>query len=173
MCPVGLLPGCSNAIRCTWYRLEQGLGWFSLVGTPVQWADRLPSDLVADEKHSWFNGQRVSIATPAGPECRLGASVSQSAGQADLQEADGVFAKEAQTLDPVYAPESVNTDGWQPTQGAWKAVCQHVTLIPCFLHAFLNIQDRTTKAFGEVGQAVHQRVWEAYHAPSQRAVSQH
>jgi hypothetical protein len=38
------------------YRLEQGLGRFSLVGTPIKRADRLPTDLVADEKHSWLNG---------------------------------------------------------------------------------------------------------------------
>ena len=47
-----------------------------------------------------------------------------------------------------------------------------MTLILCFLHAFLKIRDRTTKAFAEVGRTVHQRVWEAYHAPSKRAFSQ-
>ena len=81
-------------------------------------------------------------------------------------------AEEAQAVDPDYAPQSVNTDGWQPTQGAWKTLFDNVTLILCFLHAFLKIRDRTTKAFGEVGQAAHKRVWEAYHAPSKRAFSQ-
>jgi hypothetical protein len=89
-----------------------------------------------------------------------------------LTEAYGVFAEEAHALDPAYAPETVNTDGWQPTQGAWKALLEHLTLILCFLHAFLKIRDRTTKALGEVGQAVRQRVWEAYPAPSKRAFSQ-
>jgi hypothetical protein len=155
-----------------WYRLEQGWGRFSLVGTTIQRADRLPTDLVADEKHSWLNGQRVYIATTVGQECILGASVSKSAGQADLKDAYGVFAEEAQAVDPDYAPQSVNTDGGQPTQGAWKTLFENVTLILCFLHAFLKIRDRTTKAFGAVGQAVHKRVWEAYHAPSKRAFSQ-
>jgi hypothetical protein len=49
---------------------------------------------------------------------------------------------------------------------------EHVTFILCFLHALLKIRDRTTKAWGEIGQAVHKRVWEAYHAPSKRAFSQ-
>ena len=155
-----------------WYRLEQGWGRFSLVATTIKRADRLPTDLVADEKHSWLNGQRVYIATTAGQECILGASVSKSAGQADLKEAYGVFAQEAQAIDPDDAPDTVNTDGWPPTQGAWKALFEHVTLILCFLHAFLKIRDRTTQALGEVGQAVHKRVWEAYHAPSKRAFSQ-
>jgi hypothetical protein len=155
-----------------WYRLEQGLGRFSLVGTTIKRAQHLPTDLVADEKHSWLNGQRVYIATTAGQECILGASVSPSAGQTDLTKAYGVFADEARALDPDYAPETVNTDGWQPTQGAWKTLFPKVTLVLCFLHAFLKLRDRTTKAFGEIGQAVHNRVWEAYHAPSKRAFSQ-
>jgi hypothetical protein len=99
-----------------WYRLEQGLGRFSLVGTTIKRVDRLPTDLVADEQHSWLNGQRVYIATTAGQECIVGASVTKSSGQVDLKAAYGVFAEEARTLDPEYAPETVNTDGWQPTQ---------------------------------------------------------
>ena len=55
-----------------WYRLEQGLGRFNVVGTTVKRADRLPTDLVADEKHSWLKGERVYIATTAGQECILG-----------------------------------------------------------------------------------------------------
>ena len=102
----------------------------------------------------------------------LGASIAQSAGQADLTEAYGVFAEEAQAVDPDYAPETVHTDGWQPTQGAWKTLCENVTRILCCLHAFLKIRDRTTQALGAVGQAVHKRVWDAYHAPRKRAFSQ-
>jgi hypothetical protein len=89
-----------------------------------------------------------------------------------LQKAYSVFAEEAQALDPDDAPETVNTDGGQPTQGAWKALFEHVTPILCFLHAFLKIRDRTTNTLGEVGQAVHQQVWDAYHASSKRAFSQ-
>jgi hypothetical protein len=93
------------------YRLHQGLGRFSLMGQPIPRADRLPKDLVADEKQSWLNGQRVYIATTAGQECMLGASVAPSSGQTDLQAAYGVFAEEVQALDPEYSPETVNTDG--------------------------------------------------------------
>ena len=154
------------------YRFEQGLGRFSVVGTTVKQADRLSTDLVADEKHRWLKGERVYIATTTGQECMLGASVAKSAGQADVQTAYGVFAEEAWAVDPDYAPATVHTDGWQPTQGAWKTLFEHVTRIRCLLHAFLKIRDRTTKALGEVGQAVHKRVWEAYHAPSKRAFAQ-
>ena len=66
----------------------------SVVGTTVKRADHLPTDLVADEKQSWLKGERVYIATTAGQECILGASVSKSAGQADLKDAYGVVAVE-------------------------------------------------------------------------------
>ena len=132
----------------------------------------LPTDLGADEKHRWLKGQRVSIATTAGQDCILGASVAQSASQPDLKQAYGVFAQEAQALDADDAPQTVNTDGWQATQGAWKALFSHITGILCFLHAFLKIRDRATKALGAVFAQGQERVWEAYHAPSKRAFSQ-
>jgi len=75
-------------------------------------------------------------------------------------------------LEAAYEPQTVNTDGWQATQGAWKALCTHMTVILGFLHAFLKIRDRATKALGEAFAQVHKRVWEAYHAPSKRAFSQ-
>jgi hypothetical protein len=155
-----------------WYRLQQGLGRFSIVGTTVKTAECVPQDLVADEKHSWLKGQRVYIATTAGRDCILGASVAPSASQPGLKRAYGVFAQEAQTMDADYAPHTVNTDGWQATQGAWKALFPNITVILCFLHAFLKIRDRATKALGTVFGQVQERVWEAYHAPSKGAFSQ-
>src|SRR5262249_21987569 len=102
----------------SWYRLEQGLGRFSLVGTTVKSPEHLPKDLVADDKHSWLKGERVYIATTAAHNCILGASVAPSASQVDLEKASGVFASEAQAVDAEEAPETVKTDGWQATQGA-------------------------------------------------------
>jgi hypothetical protein len=155
-----------------WYRLEQGLGRFSMVGTTVKHPEQLPQDRVADAKHSWLKGQRVYIATTATKDCILGASVAQSASQTDLEKAYGVFASEAQAVDADDAPETINTDGWPATQHAWKSLFHQITVILCFLHALSNIRDRAKKAFGELGQEVQRRVWEAYHAPSKRAFSQ-
>ena len=127
---------------------------------------------MADAKHSWLKGKRVYIATTAAQDCILGASVAPSASQGDLEKASGVFASEAQVVDADYAPQTVNTDGWQATQGAWKALFTHITVILCFLHAFLKIRDRATKTLGDAFAQVQKRVWEAYHAPSKRAFSQ-
>jgi hypothetical protein len=155
-----------------WYRLEQGLGRFSIVGTTVKNPALLPQDLVADEKHSWLKGQRVYIATTAAKDCILGASVAPSASQTDLEKAYGVFASEAKALDADYAPHTVPTDGWPATQKAWQAWFKQITVILCFLHAVIKIRDRAKKAFGELGQEVQKRLWNAYHGPSKRAFAQ-
>jgi hypothetical protein len=119
-----------------------------------------------------LKGECVYIATTAAKDCILGASVAQSASQIDLEKAYGVFANEAQAVDADYAPETVNTDGWTATQNAWKSLFDQITVILCFLHAFIKIRDRAKKAFGELGHEVQKRVWDAYHAPSKRGFSQ-
>jgi hypothetical protein len=156
----------------SWYRLHQGLGRFSSVGTPVQAAAHLPQDLVADEKQSWVKGQRVYSATTAGRACIWGASVARSASQPDVQQAYGLCAQEATALDAGDTPHTVNTDGWPAPQGAWKALFPNSTVLCCFLHAFLKIRDRATQAWGMFFEQVQERVWKAYHAPSKRAFSQ-
>ncbi len=120
-----------------WYRLERSLGRFSLVGTTVQAAERLPRHLAADEKHTTLvDGQsrKVYLAATAGGGCCLGMALAETAGADDLTAAYGVFRDEARRLDPDYRPETVNTDGWAATQAAWRALFKGVTLILCFLH---------------------------------------
>ena len=49
----------------SWYRMECGLGRFSVVGTTVRTAT-LPEHLLADEHHQGLDGQKVYIATTVG-----------------------------------------------------------------------------------------------------------
>ncbi len=46
-----------------------------------------------------------------------------------------------------------------------------ITVILCFLHAFINIRDRC-KSWGERFYPIGERVWGAYHAPTKRAFTQ-
>jgi hypothetical protein len=46
----------------SWYRLECGLGRFSVVGTTVRKV-ALPENLLADEHHQTLDGQKIYIAT--------------------------------------------------------------------------------------------------------------
>ena len=159
-----------------WYRLECSLGRSSLVGTTVQAAERLPRHLVADEKHTTLverkkEARKVYLAATAGGGCCLGLALAEAADADDLTSAYGVFRDEARCLDPGYRPETVNTDGWPATQAAWRALFRGVTLILCFLHAFLKIRERAVH-MKETFFDLSRRVWESYHAPDARSFSQ-
>jgi hypothetical protein len=147
-----------------WYRLSSHLGRAEIVGTTVKEANKLPEHLLADEKHIRFNGHKAYIATTVGADCILGASVALNADEAALTEAYGHFKQEALTLDPDYQPQTVNTDGWQATQKAWQALFVTITIIECFLHAFLKIRDRCKKRWQALWPQIQQQVWDIYHA---------
>lgn len=154
-----------------WYRLENRFGRYSVVGTTVKSPDKLPTDLVADEKHTDFNGQTAYIATTVAQECVLGVSITLSADTPNLTEAYGHFKTEAHNLAPHYRPTTVNTDGWHSTQLAWQSLFPLITVILCFLHAFLNIRSRA-KGLKEHYQPLKTRVWAAYHALDRETFTQ-
>jgi hypothetical protein len=146
-----------------WQRVVAGLGRNDIVGTTVKKPERLPEHLLADEKHTRWNGEKAYIATTVAEDCVLGASLVLTADEPQLTEAYGHFKQEAQHLNPAYQPQTVNTDGWSATQLAWKALFPTITIILCFLHAFLSIRSRG-KHLKETFQAIQQRVWDIYHA---------
>ena len=153
-----------------WYRIELALGRNSIVGTTVRRAD-IPENLLADEHHQRRNGQKTYVATTVGGGCWLGAAVADTAGTDDLTEAYGTFRDEAQNVDPQYTPATVNTDGWKSTQAAWKKLFNGVSVLVCFLHAWLKIRDRG-KHLGELFHETSRRVWDAYHAINKASFSQ-
>jgi len=153
-----------------WYRLVCGLGRFSVVGTTVRQAE-VPAHLLADEHHQPLDGKKVYVATTVAEGCCLGAEPAKTAGADDLKAAYEVFKDEAHDIAPEYAPKTVSTDGWKPTQAAWKALFKGVIILPCFLHAWLKIRDRA-KHLKELFADVSRRVWEAYHAPDRRSFGQ-
>lgn len=148
-----------------WYRLTAHFGRYDIVQTTVKEATALPLDLLADEKHVRFHGQTAYVATTVAADCVLGASLSLAADSVSLGTAYGVFAQEAQQLAPDYAPQTLNTDGWTPTQNAWRQLFASVVLIECFLHAFLKIRERCRRRFKAVFGEIQHQVWEIYRAP--------
>ena len=136
----------------SWYRMECGLGRFSVVGTTVRTAT-LPEHLLADEHHQGLDGQKVYIATTVGNGCCLGAEPAEAAGSDKLKVAYQVFKDEACDVSPKYAPKTVSTDGWKGTQAAWKMLFTKVVILLCFLHGWLKIRDRAKhlkEVFAEV-----------------------
>jgi hypothetical protein len=96
-----------------WYRLENRFGRNSIVGTTVKDADKLPKDLLADEKHTRFNGDKAYIATTVGQDCILGASITLSADEDSLTEAYGQRSKTCRLITPL--TRSIPMAGCQPT----------------------------------------------------------
>lgn len=155
-----------------WYRMEQSLGRFSIVGTTIKDPELLPQDLLADEKHTRLNSSKHYIAMTCAKGCTLGAAMTDSASEANLTEAYGVFANEARSVHSDYSPDTINTDGWSATQKAWTTLFPNITVILCFLHAFIKIRDRATKVLESSFNKAADQVWEAYEATSKSSFSQ-
>ncbi len=154
-----------------WYRLSAAVGRNSIVGTTVKRPERLPADLLADEKHTKHCGDKVYAAVTAARDCVLGAAMCRGADSAALSQGYGVFAAEAHNLDPDYRTATVNTDGWGATKIAWKTLFPKIVIIQCFLHAFIKVRDRCKKR-GDLFTKIGTAVWDAYRAPNKRAFSQ-
>lgn len=146
-----------------WYRAYLAFGRPSIVGTTVKTAEKLPQDLLADEKHSRHQGQKVYITTTVGQECILGADLADNAGADALEKGYQTFKTEVREVAPGYQPTTVNTDGWRATQKAWLALFPAVTIVLCFLHAWLKIKQRCQRN-QPLCQKLRQKVWHVYHA---------
>ena len=154
-----------------WYRAWCALGRPSIVGTTVKDPSKLPKHLVADEKHTWLEGEKVYVATTAAGGSILGAELTESASADALEKAYGVFAAEARLLDEDYVPETVCTDGWEATQSAWEKIFPAITVILCFLHSVLRLWDRCTKN-RPLRAEVTDRAWRVYHAATRAQFGQ-
>ena len=169
--PFSALTYCFGRNDMFWYRALLSLGKPSVVGTTVKKETPIPVHLLADEKHTRWLGSKAYIATTVGKGCLLGVSLAESAGEVELTKAYGVFAQEAQEQKPDYEPKTVNTDGWLATQNALKSLFGGITIILCFLHAWLSIRKRC-KSNKPLLAAIGEKVWEVYHASSLGSFSQ-
>jgi hypothetical protein len=111
------------------------------------------------------------VTVTAAMGCFLGVGVASSADAGALGEAYGEFRHEALQLNCNYQPESVNTDGWEGTQNAWKALFPGITLILCFLHTVLGVQQRCRR-MNPVFQIVTDKLWHLYHSLTLRQFGQ-
>jgi hypothetical protein len=154
-----------------WYRLECSFGNYSIVGTTVKQADKLPQDVLADEKHTHFNGHKAYIAMTGANDCIFSTGATLSANTEALTQAYQTFKTEAQLIHPTYSPQTVNFDGWAATQNAWSSIFPDTVPINCFLHAFIKIRSRCKSQ--PYFQHLSSMVWNAYHAPDKETFSQH
>jgi len=146
-----------------WYRIYLSLGRASIVGTTIKDPNKLPQHLVADEKHTWLKGTRVYLPTTVAEGCLLGVGLTEAADGAALTQGYGEFQKEARLLDPNYAPVTVNTDAWDGTQQAIRALFPTVTLVLCFLHEVLKVQ-KGAPSHRNLRKKLKTKLWKAYKA---------
>ena len=152
-----------------WYRAWLGLGRPNVVGTTVKRADKMPQDVVAEEKITWLDGEEVVVPTTVGGSCVLGISVAQTADSENLTEAYGEFVAEATTVFTNYQPRSVCTDGFKATREAWHRLFPQLTLGLCYLHSILKIKERCRDA---LRRQVLDRAWRVYPAATKSQCSQ-
>jgi hypothetical protein len=138
-----------------WDRQVARLGRNSLVGTTVRTPEQLPQHLTADEHHPAWGGEKAYLPITTGEGCGLGIALTESADDEHLTDAYGTLAAEARQVDPQYAPQPVNTDGWKTTQNAWHVLLPALPVILGCLHGFLKLRHRCRKAL-----ALPQQVWE-------------
>jgi hypothetical protein len=154
-----------------WYRAYVSLGRASIVGTTLKDPARLPAHVLADEKHTRLDGEKVYVATTVAHECILGAEVVEQADTPTLTHGYQVFRQEARELNPEYQPHTVTTDKWEATRQAWKGLFPLSTLILCFLHAVLKIKNRCRSDRSRWAQ-LREKVWHVYGAPTLAAFAQ-
>ena len=154
-----------------WWRIFTSLGRNSIVGTTIKDKDKIPKDIVADEKVTWINGNEINIATTAGGECVLGVAICTDRSEKGLEESYGVFKDEAHNVSPNYTPDSVNTDGSKATQNAFKSLFSNIFILICYLHSVLGIKERG-KRLGVIYHEIMDRVWDVYNAETKRIFSQ-
>lgn len=111
------------------------------------------------------------MAVTAAMGCFLGVGIARSAAGEALQQAYGEFQQEAVQLNSNYQPQSVNTDGWEGTQNAWRALFPGIALVLCFLHTVLGIQQRCRRVEA-VFHRVTDKLWHLYHSVNLRQFSQ-
>ncbi len=83
-----------------------------------------------------------------------------------------MHCSEAHSIKADYTPKTVNTDEWTTTQNAWQHWFPNITVILCFLHAFIKIRDRATNALADSFNEAASQVWEAYKATTKASFSQ-
>jgi len=154
-----------------WQRAYVSLGRNSVVGTTIKSPDHLPQDLAADEKHSRIKGEKTYIATTVAQECILGCALAETASADGLALAYGEYKEEARNQNPDYSPDTVNTDGWEATQKAWKKLFPSIVIILCFLHSFLKIKERCRRS-KELLKMIGDKVWHVYHSENLARFSQ-
>lgn len=136
-------------------------------------AGALPEDLVCDEKHAKYLGEKAYVAVSAGGGCVIGAELTEGADKDSLVAGYGVLKEEMARAAPGHTIKSVNTDGYASTTAAMRELWGNsVLLITCILHLFIALRDGCKRKYREQFEAVADGFWWCYEAESKRSFAQ-
>jgi len=125
------------APRALW-RLVQWFGQLSPAQLNLALGVDPPQRIISDEKHATENGDKAYIPVTLTPKDALIwwidylHSVSEEELAASLERFQGLNER----LESIIA---ATMDGWEPTQNAFRAVFEGITIQECHLHALMNL----------------------------------
>ena len=152
-----------------WSRPWLACGRPSLLGTPVQDPQQVPTALGADEQGTGVAGQEGDVPTPVGGGGCLGGRVVAAAATAALETGAGAGEREAHALAPASQPRAVCPDGGHATREAGRRLLPTRTLVRCVLHAVLQRMDRGRGAWRHHGL---EKAWGVSQATTKRPGAQ-
>lgn len=88
-----------------WYRAYVSLGRNSVAGTTVRDPSLLPEHLIADEKHTRHNSEKVYVTTTVAQGCILGSGLAGNAGTDALPKVTGIFRRRPGNSAPTISPK--------------------------------------------------------------------
>ena len=155
-----------------YYRLYLSLSQLPLLSTVLQ-QEHMPQHVLADEHHIRIRRTKAYVSTVVGKGCILGIDVVYQASTQALKTSYGRLIRALRQRWPTFRLLSVNTDGWQATQRAWRELCPHIAVLECLLHAFLKVRDRASKKALDVYCHAADKIWSIYRSPSRASRAQY
>jgi hypothetical protein len=149
-----------------WERQVERRGRHSLVGSTGRDPEPWPQHLTADAHHTAWGGAQASSPLTTGAGCVRGIAWTESAAAAPLRAASGPCAAEARPVDPPYAPQTVNPDGWKAPPHAWQGLLPALPVLLGCWPGFLKSRHRCRTAL-----ALPQPVWAGERAATATAVT--
>jgi hypothetical protein len=171
------------------YRVERRMGMASIAGSlagavAAEGGDEpapetagpncaLPEDIVCDEKHAKYVGEKAYVAMTAGGGCVLGAELCAGADKESLCEGYGVLKAEIERAAPDHGIKSINTDGFSSTTAALRAVYGvGVVFITCILHLYIALRDGCKRKHRLEFETAATGLWWCYEAETKRSFAQ-
>src|ERR671931_336563 len=150
------------------YRVICALGQHSLVTVLTQCHLPLPTDILADEKHSRCLTERVYLTSIVRGRVIWHLGYSESKSAAAFTESYGVFQRAALAHEPSYQVRGVLTDGFDSTISSMRTLFPKARLGFCLRHAINKLPSKLVGVPASVRQGWRSKFHALLHRCRQR-----